>query len=307
MSLTRTLTTIGVALALGLPAVPAEAQHRSSGGQAAGRAAPRGAPQQAAPPPAGARGGAGGQVYGRPPAAQGSRPVYGPPAGGTRPVYGPSHNPGPGGAVPRSFAPYGSPYYSRYYPARGYSPRYYGAPYYGRPYYYRAPVYYGRPYYAFRPWFNVGFGVSIGYPVAYPVYGYGYQYPYPYPYSSAVPYPVPYPVPYSVPSYPTSTYPASGYPASGYPAQAPQNSVAVAPGQATYGGVSFDITPSDAEIYVDGTYMGRVADFSPSSQPLTLNPGVHRVEVRAPGYQSLAYDVTIAAGQVVPFQGTLQR
>jgi hypothetical protein len=111
---------------------------------------------------------------------------------------------------------------------------------------------------------------------------------------------VPYPAPYATPS-----YPATGYPNS--PAQAPQSSVSVSPGQEQYGGISFEITPADAEIYVDGSYMGRVSDFSPTSQPLTLNPGVHRVEVRAAGYRSLAYDVTITAGQVVPFQGSLPR
>ena len=137
----------------------------------------------------------------------------------------------------------------------------------GRPYYVRS--YYVRPYYAFRPHFSIGFGLWLGYPVAYP-----YYYPYP------VPYPDPYP---------------SGY---------PYGSVSAAP--TNLGGLSFDITPNDAEVFVDGRDMGRVADFGPSMQPLSMAPGRHYVEVRANGYQTMVFDADVMAGQVLPYQGTMR-
>lgn len=41
---------------------------------------------------------------------------------------------------------------------------------------------------------------------------------------------------------------------------------------------------SDAEVYVDGNYIGLVRSFSQrASGPLQLAPGVHRVEIRKPG------------------------
>ena len=159
------------------------------------------------------------------------------------------------------------------------SPRYYGPAYrsYGyRPYGY-GPYAYGpyayRPYayrpYAFRPRLSIGFGVVVGYPV---------------PYTYAYPYPVP----------------VYGY-------AAPRAPVVVGPGSPIYGGVSLEMTPDDAAVYVDGGYAGVVRDFDGTRQPLTLAAGTHRIEVQEAGYQPLQFDVTVQAGQVVPYQGQLER
>jgi hypothetical protein len=81
----------------------------------------------------------------------------------------------------------------------------------------------------------------------------------------------------------------------------------VQPGQANTGGLSFDITPKDAEVLVDGKFVGTVGEFTPTSQPLGLPAGHHQVEVRAPGYQAISLDVNIIAGQVIPYQGSMER
>jgi PEGA domain-containing protein len=186
-----------------------------------------------------------------------------------------------------------------------------------------------RPYYTFRPRLSIGFGLWAGYPVAYPYYyGYGYPYSYGYPYPED-----PYAYGYSDPShgypasnyptsnyptsnyppsnYPPSNYPPSSYPSSGYPpsGSTTQGTVGVQPGgeQTTSGGVSFEITPATAAVFVDGTYVGTAANFGPTSQPLGLTPGRHRIEIRASGYQDMAFDADVTAGQVIPYQGTLQR
>jgi hypothetical protein len=189
------------------------------------------------------------------------------------------------------------------------------------------------PYYAFRPRLSLGFGLWAGYPVAYPYYaGYPYPYadPYPYPYAGAnvSPYPDPSSTPYpaqsdgypaqsyssaapnSSPSYSSPGYLSSGSPSSGYPAPAPalapESSVGLQSGQTAIGGVSFEISPTTAQVYVDGVAAGTVADFGSSSQPLGLAPGRHHIEVRAPGYQTIAFDSDVKAGEVTPYQGTLQ-
>jgi hypothetical protein len=82
--------------------------------------------------------------------------------------------------------------------------------------------------------------------------------------------------------------------------------VGVQPGQGESGGVSFETTPATAAVYIDGQYAGTVADFSPTTQPLSLSPGRHRVEVRAPGYRTMALDVDVRPGEVIPFQGALE-
>ena len=74
-----------------------------------------------------------------------------------------------------------------------------------------------------------------------------------------------------------------------------------------YGGVSFDIQPYDAEIYVDGDYAGVVRDFGPYAAPLTLPAGLHHIDLDAPGFEPLSFDLTIVPRQVIPYQGSLPR
>jgi hypothetical protein len=130
---------------------------------------------------------------------------------------------------------------------------------------------------------SLGFGLWVGYPVAYPYYD-----PYLYSYSYD-----PYPNSYSYDAYPNAPY------------EQPYGSVGVQPGAAT-GGLSFDITPASAELFVDGNYIGIAATFSPTSEPLALGPGRHRIEVRAPGYETMAFDADVIAGEVVPYQGGMR-
>jgi hypothetical protein len=175
-----------------------------------------------------------------------------------------------------------------------------------------SPFRFRQPFFAFRPRFFLGFGLWAGFPVAYPFYAYSYPYSYGYPYASPYGYPYPPPSPYPYPY--SSTYPygysaydpgSQPYPASGYPPPA-SGSVGVQADQ-NVGGVSLDITPTTASVVVDGTSVGTVAEFSSTSMPLTLAPGRHHVEVRAPGYQTMEFDVEIVAGQVTPYRGEMQR
>lgn len=50
----------------------------------------------------------------------------------------------------------------------------------------------------------------------------------------------------------------------------------------------------DAEVYVDGNYVGTVSAIStPETGPLLLAPGIHRVEVRKPGRFPIQLTVTV--------------
>jgi hypothetical protein len=137
-------------------------------------------------------------------------------------------------------------------------------------YAYRAPYYAAPVYrpYVFRPRVSIGFGVFLGYPVPYT-----YSYP-----------------------YPIRVY---GY-------RAPIAPVVVGPASPYYGGVSLEISPNNAAVYVDGGYAGIVADFDGTRQPLTLMAGTHRIEVQAAGLAPLVFDVNVQPGQVIPYQGQLQ-
>jgi hypothetical protein len=71
------------------------------------------------------------------------------------------------------------------------------------------------------------------------------------------------------------------------------------------GGLSFEIDPYDAEVYIDGDFVGYASDFGPEQMPLTLLSGRHHVDLASPGYQDVSFDITVVAGQVIPYQGTL--
>jgi hypothetical protein len=132
--------------------------------------------------------------------------------------------------------------------------------------YYGSRSYY-RPY-VFRPRISIGFGIFAGYPVPY-----AYSYP-----------------------YPIMVY---GY-------RAPRERVMVTPGSPYYGGVALEMTPYDADVFVDGTYAGRVEDFDGTTQPLTLSAGMHEIEVQAEGYEPMRVSVQIQPGQIIPYRGDLR-
>lgn len=199
--------------------------------------------------------------------------------------------------------------------------------YYYRPYY--SGYYNYRPYYTFRPHFSLGIGLWAGYPVSWSAY-FAYGYPYYYGYYPAAPYyygSYGYPYP-SYPSYPPyyyddppstpsyqSNYPpndsgyGSSYPQQPQPQQQSGGSIAVQPGaqQQASGGVTFEITPSNASVFVDGTYMGTGSEFGATMQPLGLSVGRHHVEIRAEGYRTMSFDADVTAGQVTPYRAELQR
>ena len=146
------------------------------------------------------------------------------------------------------------------------------------------PYYFGHAYYSFRPYWNIGFGLWVGYSVPYP-YGYFYSGYAPHVYGSY---------------YPTTSYDSG----SDYYGIEPYMAT---PAVTVYGGVSFDIQPSDADLFIDGEYVGTVGTFGPAGEPLTLTPGQHRIAIQRNGYRAMEWDVTIEPGQVIPYRGVMEK
>ena len=73
-----------------------------------------------------------------------------------------------------------------------------------------------------------------------------------------------------------------GYGWGGYPyaAYGPYSPYAYGRGYDTSGSARIQVTPKDAEVYVDGYRAGRVDDFDGIFQRLHLDSGAHRIEVR---------------------------
>jgi hypothetical protein len=126
-----------------------------------------------------------------------------------------------------------------------------------------------RPYYIrpYRP--GIAFGL-YGYPW-YGSYGYGY---------------------------PWYGYPGYGY--GGYYGTFPRY------GMRSYGGVRIDLPQRDAEVYVDGYYTGVVNDFDGAFQQINLEPGPHRIEVRAEGFEPVSFDVRVEPGRTITYRAALR-
>jgi hypothetical protein len=91
----------------------------------------------------------------------------------------------------------------------------------------------------------------------------------------------------------------------GYPSSDPQPYYS-----STYdeeGKLRLKIKPRDAEVYVDGYFVGTVDDFDGMFQRLHLETGAHRIEVRAAGYEPLTIDVRITPEHTTTYQGELKR
>ncbi len=75
----------------------------------------------------------------------------------------------------------------------------------------------------------------------------------------------------------------------------------------TLGALRLKVKPREAQVYADGYYVGRVDDFDGVFQRLQLDPGPHRVEIRADGYVPLSFNVRIYAGETMTYRDELQR
>lgn len=146
-----------------------------------------------------------------------------------------------------------------------------GPGYPGRPGYPARPIYpsYGYPYYPYYPRYGSAYGGWV-YPY-YPGFSIGFSFGYPW--------------------YGYGPPPAYGY-AYGY--------------GRPYGGVRLDLAQRSAEVYVGGYYVGTVDNFDGTFQQLNLEPGLHQIEVRAPGFEPLTLDVRIDPGRTVTYRTELQ-
>lgn len=73
------------------------------------------------------------------------------------------------------------------------------------------------------------------------------------------------------------------------------------------GELRLDVTPRHAHVYVDGYYAGVVDDYNGAFQALKLEAGEYQIEIVAPGYETLTFDVRLAPGQKIKYRGELRR
>ena len=160
--------------------------------------------------------------------------------------------------------------YGNYYPIYGGGGGYNG--YYGSPWYYRVP---------YRAYYVPAYGFGLGYfydPLWYDPFTYGY----------------------------------GGYGGYGGYYGGGTGSYYGGSGQTSYdkapsGAVRLKIKPREAQVYVDGFFVGDIDSFDGVFQKLGIDAGGHKIEVRADGYEPIQFDVLVTPGETVTYKGELKR
>ena len=71
------------------------------------------------------------------------------------------------------------------------------------------------------------------------------------------------------------------------------------PPDAVLGGVRITDAPREAQVFVDGAYVGIVDDFDGPGQHLNLEAGPHRIEIHTPASGAIAFDVIVQQGRTI--------
>ena len=129
------------------------------------------------------------------------------------------------------------------------------------------------------------------YPYGYGAFGLGYFYYDPYAW---------YPDTYS--AYGGYGYGGYGYGGSGYPGYYPGRAYS----EFDTGYLRLRVSPRQAQVFVDGYFAGEVDDYDGIVQGLRLESGTYHIEIVAPGYETLEFDVRIIPGQKINYRGDLR-
>ena len=73
------------------------------------------------------------------------------------------------------------------------------------------------------------------------------------------------------------------------------------------GAIRLKVKPTNAQVFIDGYYVGVVDSFDGAFQRLSIESGSHRVEIRAEGYETAQFEVMVMPGETMTYKGELKR
>ncbi|OFW07258.1 MAG: hypothetical protein A3H96_17200 [Acidobacteria bacterium RIFCSPLOWO2_02_FULL_67_36] len=73
------------------------------------------------------------------------------------------------------------------------------------------------------------------------------------------------------------------------------------------GSLRLKVKPSDAQVYIDGYYVGVIDSFDGTFQRLSIDAGAHKVELRAEGYETVQFEVMVPPGDTIVYKGEMKR
>ena len=153
------------------------------------------------------------------------------------------------------------------------------------------PIYPGYPGYGY-PIYGWGYP-CCGYPVygwGYPYYGWGYPY---YGYGFGVGF----------------SFGGGGYwgPGATYIEAGEGGGGGGGEGYERTGSIRLKVSPSTAQVYIDGALAGTAAEFGGLSGHLTIGAGDHQLELRSAGYETYRGSLTVVADKTMTTRVTLKK
>lgn len=61
--------------------------------------------------------------------------------------------------------------------------------------------------------------------------------------------------------------------------------------------IKLDVKPNRAAVFVDGVYIGHIAEFEGIGKALLVSPGRHKITISLPGYQNFETQIDLVANQ----------
>jgi hypothetical protein len=61
--------------------------------------------------------------------------------------------------------------------------------------------------------------------------------------------------------------------------------------------IKLDVKPNRAAVFVDGVYVGHIAEFEGIGKALLVAPGKHKITISLPGYQNFETEIDLVANQ----------
>ena len=72
------------------------------------------------------------------------------------------------------------------------------------------------------------------------------------------------------------------------------------------GSLRLKVKPSNAQVYIDGYFVGVIDSYDGAFQRLSVEAGAHKVELRAEGFEPVQFDVMITPGETITYKGELK-
>jgi hypothetical protein len=76
--------------------------------------------------------------------------------------------------------------------------------------------------------------------------------------------------------------------------------------QLTTGNLALHVEPANAQVFVDGYFLGLAEDFDSDRGELALEAGAHKVQLTASGYESVTLEVELASNETVTYQNAMK-